>query len=203
KENPSANLDMPLQLETGATYQGGASAQYYGALHGSVNFTEDRRMAFDVRSNTFSQGQVVDNHILRGGYTSKHWNLAAGTVTELADFILDGYGAKAGYNRKENNKAMLDGILKSRAGDSKPGCGNFQFGLGENLLLTEQVTANFDAERKLNSYIARQGADIKLGEKGKLNLNLGAGMEQFTGQLADSFSKSQTGTSLGYNLQWG
>lgn len=203
KEKPSAYLDMPLQFETGVTYQGGAAAQYYGALHGNMSLSEKERIAFDARSNTFSAGQVVDNHILRAEYTSVHWNLVAGNVMELTDFIMDGYGGKVGYGWKEKNKGELYGMFKSRSGDSKLAGGNLQFAVNDNFALNEQVTANFDTERKLNSFIARQGADIKLGERGKLNLNLGAGLEQFTGTLADSSSASQAGTSMGYTLQWG
>lgn len=202
KEHSSAYLDMPLQLETGATYQGKNTLQYYGALHGSLDIDPENRVGFDVRTNTYSQGQVAKNNIIRAEYTGKHIFGVAGNIQELTDFPMDGYGAKMGYNWSERHKAQAFAMVKSRSGDSKLFGGDAQISLRDNIKITEAVVANLDKLNALNSYEVKQGGEIRFGEKGKLLLNAGAGMEQTTKNIVGTTSNSLWGTSLGYNLSW-
>ena len=204
KDHSSAFLDMPLQAETGFTYQGAENFQYYAALHGSVDLTTQDRLAFDLRSKTLSKGQATDNSVLRGEYTGEHWSASAGNINELTDFYMDGYGAKVGYHQfQQRDKIDVYGLLSSRTGNSKLGGINYAYGgIADYIRLIGGATVNFDIDRKLNSYLLKQGAEIRFGTTGKLNLNAGTGMEQTTAQLVANTKNSQLGTSLGYNLQW-
>lgn len=203
KDHSSAYLDMPLQLEAGSTYQGGEDFQYYGALHGSLDLTPQDHLALDLRSNTYSKGQVANNMILRGEYTGAKWMAVAGTVQELTDFVMDGYGAKLGYKWDERNKAELYGMGLSRVGDSKLIGGNVHIGVTDQVKMTESATANFDVDKKLNGYIFKQAADYRFSETGRLSVVGGVGMEQSYAKLTEGTKSSMTGTSFGYNFQWG
>lgn len=201
KENPSAYLDMPLQVETGVSYQGTSGLQYYGGLHGSLDLTPDDRVVFDMRSNTYSTGQVVNNHILRAEYTGKKWYGTAGNITELTDFLLDGYGGKVGHNIGLKSKAELYGIAKSRNGNSRLVGSNIIMDFSEAVRLTESFTANFDTT--LNGYVLKQKADIKWnGDQGKISLITGAGVEQPLTKINNATSNYLLGSSLGYSLTW-
>ena len=208
KQNSSAFLDMPLQLEVGTTYQPGGeesptNIQYYGAVHGRVDFSEQDRVAFDYRSNTYTQGQVINNSIIRAEYTGAKWSATAGNVNELTDFIMDGYGAKVGYKWKgERNKIGVYGLLSSRTGNSKLFGANANIAISEKTMLTESATTNFDYDRNLNSYILKQGANIRFGDDDELFLTAGLGMEQATNKITNSDKQSQYGTVLGYKLNW-
>lgn len=202
KEHSSAYLDMPLQLEAGATYNGKNTLQYYGALHGTLDLDPDNRVGFDVRSNTYSQGQVSKNNLVRMEYTGKHLFGVAGNIQELTDFPMDGYGAKGGYNWNERHKAELFSMIKSRSGNSQLYGGNAQITVRDNIKATEAVVANLDNLNKLNSYVIKQGAEIRFGEKGKILLNAGAGLEQTNKTLVAGAKNSMMGSSLGYNFSW-
>lgn len=203
KDHGSAFLDMPLQLETGATYQGDNDIQYYGALHGTVDFTPQDHLGLDLRSKTLSKGQAsTDNSIVRAEYSGLKWNATAGNINELTDFYMDGYGAKIGHVWKQRDKVDVFGLLQSRTGDSKLGGMNYLYGgLRENIKINGGLTANFDNERALNSYLVKQGGEWKFGENNKLTVNAGAGMEQTFAKLVNGANNTQWGTSVGYNLQ--
>ncbi len=199
KENTSAYLDMPLQVETGVSYQGNSNIQYYGGVHGSLDLSPEDRVAFDFRTNTYSVGQVVNNHIVRAEYTGKKWYGVAGNINELTDFLLDGYGGKLGRNIGLKSKAEVYGIAKSRTGNSRLAGSNVILDLNENTRITEAFTANFDTT--LNSYVFKQGADFKwAGDDAKLSLKAGAGMEQPHTKIGNQ--DYLLGSTLGYALVW-
>lgn len=202
KDNSSAYLDMPLQLEVGSTYQGGDDIQYYGALHGSVDLAAQEKIAFDLRSKTLSKGQAADNSIMRIEYMGQKWNASAGNVNELTDFYMDGYGAKLGRSwMQQRDNIGVYGMFKSRAGDSKLAGLNYQYGgFHPNIKINGNATANFDNEHKLNSYLYKQGGEWKIGEDGKFIVNGGVGMEQSLANLVNSDKNTQIGTSVGYNF---
>lgn len=201
KEYPSAFLDMPLQVETGFSYQGTIGLQYYGGLHGSLDITERDRVAFDIRTNTYSTGQVVNNHIVRAEYTGKKWYATVGNVTELTDFLLDGYGGKVGHNIGLKSKAEVFGIVKSRTGNSRLAGSNVIMDINESLRFTENITANFDTT--LNSYVFKQGAVYKwAGDQGKITLTGGVGVDQPLTEINNTNTKYLLGSSLGYALLW-
>lgn len=202
KDNSSAYLDMPLQLEVGSTYQGNDDIQYYGALHGSVDLTHQDKVAFDLRSKTLSKGQAADNSIMRIEYTGQKWSASAGNVNELTDFYMDGYGAKLGRSwMQQRDNVGVYGMFKSRAGDSKLAGFNYLYGgLHPNIKINGNATANFDNEHKLNSYLYKQGGEWKIGEDGKLLVSGGVGMEQSLAALVNSDKNTQIGTSVGYNF---
>lgn len=203
KEHSSAYLDMPLQLEAGATYQGEDNVQYYGALHGSVDLTPQDKIAIDLRSKTLSKGQAIDNSIVRAEYNGHKWYGTAGNINELTDFYMDGYGAKIGHKWKQRDRLEAYGLLKSRTGDSKLGGVNYEYGgLRENIRIAGGATANFDNERQLNSYLVKQNGEWRFAEQGKLILSGGVGMEQTFQKLAGNAKDKLWGTSAGYNLQW-
>lgn len=202
KEHASAYLDMPLQLETGATYQGKNTLQYYGAVHGNLDITNDDKVAFDLRTNTYSEGQVAKNNIVRAEYAGKHLYGRAGNIQEFTDFPMDGYGAKAGYAWKERNRAEVYGMFKSRTGNSQLGGANAEIMAFNNVKLIEALIANFDKINNLNSYEAKQGGEIRFAETGKFTFNAGIGMEQKTGAFTGTGPSSQVGSSLGYTFNW-
>lgn len=208
KQYNSAYLDMPLQLEVGTTYQPGTDGapdniQYYGAVHGRVDLTEEDRVAFDYRSNTYTQGQVINNSLARIEYTGKKWSATAGNINQLSDFIMDGYGGQVGYKwRGERNSINLYGMLQSRTGDSKLVGANSNISLSEKVVLEEHALANFDIERNLNSYIFKQGANIRFGDDDNLYLTGGVGMEQATNTITNGGKQSQVGSVFGYRLKW-
>ncbi|MBL7683509.1 MAG: hypothetical protein JNK00_09110 [Flavipsychrobacter sp.] len=202
KDNSSAFLDMPLQVEVGSTFQGEDDIQYYGALHGSVDLTTQDKIALDVRSKTLTKGQSVDNSIIRAEYIGYNWSASAGNVNELTDFYMDGYGAKLGRSWNQRDNIGVYGMFKSRSGDSKLGGINYLYGgMHPNIKVNGNLTANFDNDRKLNSYLLKQGGEWKIGETGKLIVNGGIGMEQSLATLVGGAKNSQWGTSIGYNFQ--
>lgn len=203
KDHRSAYADMPLQVETGFTYQGDDNIQYYAALHGGIEISPQDKVAFDLRSKTLSKGQASDNSIIRGEYIGQNWHATAGNINELTDFYMDGYGAKIGYAWSQRDKVDVYSLLSSRTGNSKLGGLNYMYGgLSENVLLSGGATANFDIDRQLNSYLIKQQGDIKLGQNGKLSISAGAGIEQSHAQLVSGTATSMAGTSFGYNLLW-
>ncbi|MBS1773317.1 MAG: carboxypeptidase regulatory-like domain-containing protein [Bacteroidetes bacterium] len=204
KDHSSAYIDMPLQVEMGSTYQGDDNIQYYGALHGGIDLSPQDRVAFDLRSKTLSKGQSVDNSIVRFEYQGAKWNFNAGNINELTDFYMDGYGAKIGRTwLQQRDKVDLFGLLSSRTGNSKLGGLNYQYGgIRDNIKIMGGFTANFDIDRQLNSYLLKQGGEWKIGDKGKLNVNGGAGIEQSTAKLVSGISNTQYGGSIGYTFQW-
>lgn len=208
KQNSSAYLDMPLQLELGTTYQPGVNGgpdniQYYGAVHGRVDFSPEDRVAFDYRTNTYTQGQVINNSIARVEYTGKKWSATAGNINQLADFLMDGYGAQVGYKwRGERNKMNVFGMLQSRTGDSRLFGANGNIALSEKIMLTESAITNFDYERGLNSYIFKQGADIRFGDDDYIILTGGLGLEQPTREITNTDKQTQMGSVWGYRLNW-
>lgn len=201
KENPSAYLDMPLQLETGISSRSKTDIEYYGALAGTLDLTPNDRLSLQLRSNTYSTGQVQDNHIIKAEYLGKQWFAAAGNVTELTDFLMDGYGGKVGHNWGVRSKAEVFGIVKSRTGDNKLIGTNISLVKSNNFALTESATANFDNARSLNSYVVKQGVDMKLWNNGKLSLKGGVGMDQST-LSTNTANNTIIGSTVGYNLQW-
>lgn len=203
KEHSSAYQEMPLQLETGMTSQGPNSLQYYGALHGRLDLKERERLMFDVRSKTFAQGQFLDNDIYRIEYEGEKWGASAGNITQLADFVMDGYGANLTHKwNGQENRATLYSLIKSRTGDSKLIGGNAMLTLKEKVILTESAVANFDKSNGINSYLVKQEAYSKLTEEISLRLIMGAGLEHITRQLAAGTKNGRPGTSLGYNFTW-
>lgn len=202
REHSSAYLDMPLQLEAGGTYQGSDNIQYFGGVHGLLQFNDSQRLALDYRSKTFAKGQRIDNQIIRAEYNSNRWDLAAGTIMDVSDFYMDGYGGKVGYKWKNDGKAELYGMLISRTGDSKVLGGNVHIGIRDKAALVESFAINFDQHRKLNSYIVRQAAELPLADKGKVVVFGGVGMEQTSIALVGNAAQTIYGSSFGYNLQW-
>jgi hypothetical protein len=204
KEHSSAYADMPLQLEMGGTYEGignQANIQYYGGLYGSVDVTEKDRIAISARSNTFStKGDKNNNGITRLEYTGEHLQVSAGNVTEMNEFMMDGYGGKVAYNWKEKNSVSFYGVLKSRQGDYKTLGANLNYALRDNVLLTEEISTNLDKQEKLNSGIVKQKLFIQFGEKSKLDLHTGVSVEH-SGKDAYFAGKNPImGASLGYNF---
>lgn len=203
KEHSSAYLDMPLQLETGVTMQGKDDLQYYGALHGRVNIKRNEDINFDIRSKTFTQGQFVDNDIYRIDYDGVNWAASAGNIMQLTDFVMDGYGASLTRKwNKETNKLSVYSLLKSRRGNSRLFGSNGTFWVKDKVMLNESLTANFDADNQLNSYLVKQDASTKLNEDMSIRIMMGAGIEQSTSPALINAPKSQIGTSLGYNYNW-
>jgi hypothetical protein len=207
KEHASAYAEMPLQIEAGGTYEGmnnNANIQYYGALYGSVDITEKDRLAVSVRSNTFSsQGGNNNNSITRLEYTGENLELAAGNIVEMNEFMMDGYGGKLAYKWKEKNSINLYGVAKSRTGNYKTFGANLNYALRDNVMISEEVSANLDAVEKLNSGIAKQKLFVKFGEKAKLDLFTGVSME-YSEKDADFKGKNPLmGSSMGYNFAYG
>lgn len=203
KEHSSAYLDMPLQIETGTTYQGKDDIQYYGALHGRLDIDVDERVSFDVRSKTFTQGQVLNNDIYMVDYESTTWYGSAGNVMQLTDFVMDGYGFKLGRKwKQETNNIGIYGLLKSRNNDNLLFGGDAEFLVKNKIHLTENITTNFDRTNNINSYLVKQQASMKINDEMEAKVLTGIGMEQYTGQLLTPSKRSQIGTSLGYNFLW-
>jgi hypothetical protein len=202
KQHSSAYLNMPLQLEAGATYQEGTPVQYYGAVYGSVDFTPDDKVSLEYRSNTYSVGQKADNQIIRGEYHGKHWHVKGGNISELNDFAIDGYGAKLGYSWKDNNN-LIDAfaVLKSRTGDTKVFGGHLVYLLSDNIKLKETYNSSIDNVAKVNGHVLDQRIEVSLGEQARLNIKTGVGMEQSTGTLTGKAPAMLMGSSLGYEFQ--
>lgn len=203
KENKSAYLDMPLQLETGATYQGLDDVQYYGALHGRLHLSDDDKVSFDVRSKTFTQGQTLNNDIYQIEYEGRHWSASAGNVMQLTDFIMDGYGARLGYKwNGDMNKVGLYALLRSRNGDNQLFGGQAELMVKNKVLLTESATVNFNNTAKLNGYIVKQSAAMKIGKEADLKFVTGIGAEEATRDIVNTDKNVQVGSSLGYTFLW-
>lgn len=203
KDHASAYLNMPLQVEAGTIYQGGSSTQYYGALYGTVDIDENNKVAVAMRSNTIAKGQDMNNHIVRVDYFGKNWEASAGNIMEITEFLMDGYGGKLGYNWGEKNQAQVYGMLKSRTGDNKVMGGNYNYEVKKDkLFIRNAFTTNIDNVNKLNSYILRQSADVKLGDKGQVSVTAGLGMEENSSETRKVSNQTLLGTSLGYDLQW-
>jgi len=202
KDHASAYLDMPLQLEVGAMYQGGNTPlQYYGAVFGSLELDENNRLAMSFRSNTIAQGQTNNNSIVRLDYSGKHISASVGNVQGAGEFMVDGYGARVGYEWKGNNKAEVFATLKSRVGDTKVGGVAVQLGLKENLRLYDALSISQDNIRMMSSGIMSQIAEYKF-DKGRLAVITGLGAEKNNAPLTEGAKTTLVGSSFGYNLQY-
>lgn len=202
RDHASGYLEMPLQLEAGVMYQGVESpAQYYGALFGTLEFTEHDRVAMSFRTNTIAQGQTNNNSIARIDYTGKHLTASIGNVQGAGEFIVDGYGGRVGYEWKGTNKAEVFAMLKSRTGDIKTGGLALQLALRDNLRIYEALSLSQDNDRQLNSGIVSQITEYRFS-KGRVALITGLGAEKTNAPLAGQARKNLVGTSLGYNFQY-
>ncbi|HRO42887.1 MAG TPA: hypothetical protein PL009_08635 [Flavipsychrobacter sp.] len=202
KDHASAWLEMPLQLEVGTMYQGSQSPiQYYGALFGSLDLSERDRVSMSLRSNTIAQGQTNNNSIVRLDYTGKNFSASLGNVQGAGEFMVDGYGARVGYEWEGNNKAEVFATVKSRSGDTKVGGVALQLGLKENLRIYDALSLSQDNVRLMNSGILSQITEYKF-EKGRFALITGLGVEKNNAQLAEGGKSSLMGSSFGYNLQY-
>ncbi|HYD21209.1 MAG TPA: hypothetical protein VEB40_07040, partial [Flavipsychrobacter sp.] len=203
KQHASAYLNMPLQLEAGTNYQEGTPAQYYGAVYGSVDLTEDDKVSLEYRSNTYSIGQRVDNQIMRGEYHGKHLHVKGGNISELSDFAIDGYGGKVAYNWKGNaNSVDVFGMLKSRVGDTKVFGAHLVYMLTDNIKLKENYNSSLDNVAKVNAHVVSQDMEVSLGSNARARFKTGVGMEQSTGTLTAGAPGMIMGSSLGYDFQW-
>jgi hypothetical protein len=202
KDHASAYLDMPLQLEAGAMYQGeDAPIQYYGALYGTMDFNENNHFSMSLRSNTIAQGQTNKNSMMRFDYNGKHIQASLGNIQGAGEFMVDGYGGRVGYQWKSNNKAEVFGMLQSRTGDTKVYGAALQLGLSDRLRLSDALSLSTDNVRQMNSGILNQVLELKL-DKGKLSLITGVGAEKNNAPLAKEAETSMMGSSLGYNFAW-
>jgi len=202
KENATAYLDLPLQIEGGTMYQGASGLQYYGGLRGSLYLSNDDKLSIDYRSNTYSANNVINNNIIRADYTGKHWMGSVGNMMELSDFFMDGYGAKLGYKWSKQTFVKGYAMLQSRIGDTKTAGLNVGYRLGEGVAGGNQFSANLDNVKQLDAYTARQTVNVALGDKGQIDFVAGLGMEQTTVPLAGNADPAQIGTTLGYNMQY-
>jgi hypothetical protein len=203
KQHESAFLNMPLQLEAGTNYQEGSPAQYYGAVYGSVDLTENDKVSLEYRSNTYSIGQRVDNQIIRGEYHGKHLHVKGGNISELSDFAIDGYGGKLAYSWKDNlNSVDVFGMLKSRVGDTKVFGAHLFYQLTNNIKLKETYNSSLDNVAKVNAHVVSQEVEVGMGTNARVRFKTGVGMEESTGKLASSGPGMIMGSSLGYDLQW-
>jgi hypothetical protein len=203
RDHSSGYLDMPLQFEAGAMYQGEeAPIQYYGALFGNVDFNADNHFSMSLRSNTIAQGQTNKNSMVRLDFTGKNVQASAGNIQSAGEFIADGYGARIGYDwNNKKNKIEAYGMLHSRVGDTKLGGLALHLGLGDKVKITDAVSLAQDNIRKVNSGIISQITEMKF-KNGRLSLITGFGGEQNDGNLIEGSERALTGTSLGYNFQW-
>lgn len=202
KDHVSAYLDMPLQLELGAMYQGADNpVQYYGALYGTVDFDADNHLSMSLRSNTIAKGQTNDNSMVRLDYNGKHVQASVGNIQGAGEYMVDGYGARLGYQWKETNKAEVFGMFKSRSGDTKVFGGALQMALKDNLRINDALTVGLDNERQVNSGILSQVTELRISD-GKLAFITGVGMEQNNAPLVEGTQRTLVGSSLGYNFQW-
>ncbi|MEZ5017132.1 MAG: carboxypeptidase-like regulatory domain-containing protein [Flavipsychrobacter sp.] len=203
RDHKSGFMEMPLQVETGFTSQGANDLQYYGALHGRLEFTPYDRLAFDLRSNTYTQGQVIKNSILRAEYEGQKWYGTIGNVNELTDFIMDGYGVIGGYKWKgDRNQAKVYGLLQSRTGNSNLIGGDVKYGISDKISMADKATVNLDRDNKINSYIIQHTAKYKVANDKEINIIGGTGLEQATSNITNTNQTSQIGTSIGYKLLW-
>ncbi len=202
KDHASAYLEMPLQLEAGTMYQGsGAPIQYWGAVYGSLELSENDRLSMSFRSNTIAQGQTNNNSIVRVDYNGRHISASAGNIQGAGEFMVDGYGARLGYEWKGRNKAEVYAMLKSRVGDAKVGGGALQLSLKENINTVANLAFSKDNVTHMNSGIVSQITEYKF-EKGKFALIAGAGGEKNEAQLVEGTRNTLIGSSLGYNFQY-
>lgn len=202
KENSTAYLDMPLQVEAGAMYSGVGNTQYFGGIRGSVDVTDYDRVAVDYKSDTYAPGQIVNNHVIKGEYSGKHISALAGNVMEVTDFFMDGYGGNLGYKWDDRNEVKVYSMLKSRIGDAKLFGGESSFGLTPALTGYNTATVNLDNVKKLNSYLVKQAFDYRFGGDGKLIVHGGVGMDESKGRYAGTDSSRLLGSHYGYEFQW-
>jgi hypothetical protein len=201
KDHASAYLDMPLQLEAGLMYQGSESpVQYYGALYGSVDLTANDHLSMSLRSNTIAQGQTNNNSIVGFDYSGKNIQASVGNIQGAGEFMVDGYGARAGYNWKDN-KAEVFAMLKSRVGDTKVVGAASQLSLTDRLRFYDAVSLAKDNVRQMNSGILSQITEYKFNN-GRFALITGVGAEKNDATLVEGTKTTLIGSSLGYNFQW-
>lgn len=202
KDHISAYQEMPLQMELGVLYNGADNPmQYYGALYGNLDLTPDDRISFALRSNTIARGQTNNNSIMRLDYTGKRWNTSIGNIQGIGEFIVDGYGARLGYQWKGTNKAEAYGMFRSRVGDSKVFGAALQTGYKDRLRFNESFSASIDNVRLMNSAILSQIAEYNFSD-GRVALITGIGTEHNRNELVEGTEAVLSGTSLGYNFIW-
>lgn len=202
RDHISAYLDMPLQLEAGVNVQGTETpAQYYAALYGTVDFDEHNHFSMALRSNTIAKGQTNDNSIVRFNFSGEHIKASLGNIQGIGEFIIDGYGARLGYEWKGVNKAELYGMFRSRTGDAKVFGAALQTGIRNRIRINDALSMSFDKARQRNSGIITQITEIKFTD-GKLALITGGGMEQNNAPLKEGTNTTLAGSTLGYQFNW-
>jgi hypothetical protein len=202
KDHPSAYLDMPLQLELGTMYQGlSAPAQFYAAINGTVELDEKNKFGVAYKSNTFAQGQTNKNSIIRLDYTGEKWSGAVGNIQGIGEFLVDGYGVRAGYQWKGVNKAELYNMFSSRIGNNKIIGAAVQTGYKNKWRFNESFSMNMDLEKMRTSAVTGQVAEYKMTD-GKVAVITGVGIDHSSQRIANSTTHTLIGSSLGYNLSY-
>jgi len=202
KDHGSAFLDMPLQLEMGVMYQGSQSPiQYYGAVNGNIDIDEQNKFSFAYRSNTFAKGQTNNNSLARIDYKGEKWSAGIGNIQGVGEFLVDGYGARVGYQWKGVNKFEAYNMFKSRNGDNKIVGLALQTGLKNWARINESFSLNMDQVKRTNSSIMNQIIELK-NEQGKLSLISGLGFEHNNNFLVAGTKNTLVGSSFGYNITY-
>ena len=202
KDHPSAYLDMPVQVELGMMYQGeGSPAQYYAAINGNVDLDDKNKFAIALKSNTIAKGQTNKNSIMRLDYQGEKWSGAVGNIQGIGEFLVDGYGARAGYLWKGTNKAELFNMFSSRVGNNKIIGAAVQTGYKNTWRFNENFSMNIDKEKLHTAAVLGQIAEYKMTD-GKIAFITGVGLDHSSQKLVNSSEHTLLGTSLGYNLSY-
>lgn len=209
RENPSGWYTFPLSIEFVAQNFTTAQSALYINSNGSLDLDKGRSLNFNYRTDNFNAQSDGSSRYAFLNYNSAKWKVSVGDQSEFGDFLIDGLGARLGFDNGKGYRTELLGV-DSRLGDSKLFRLNQQFNFSGNQELENQTMAGFDRGNKINSLLNMSTYELGWRKYSRLILRAGISREEFYrfseplrktgGALAAAYSYSSPGLTGRFGL---
>lgn len=193
RENPSGWYTFPLSVEFVAQNFTTAQKALYINSNGSLDLDKGRSLNFNYRTDNFNAQSDGSSRYAFLNYNSPKWKVSVGDQSEFGDFLIDGLGARLGFDSGKGYRTELLGV-DSRIGDAKLIRANQQFNFLGNHQLENQTLASFDRENKINSLLNMSIYELGWRKFSRLILRAGISREEFY-RFSEPLRK--TGSTLG------
>lgn len=193
RENPSSWYTFPMSIEFVAQNFTTAQKTLYINSNGNLNLDRGRSLNFNYRTDNFNSQSDGSSRYAFLNYHSPKWKISVGDQSEFGDFLIDGLGARLGFDNGRGYRTEVLGV-DSRLGDAKLFRANQAFSFNGNQQLENQTVASFDRENKINSLLNMSAYDLSWNKYNHLILRAGISREEFY-----RYQKAlrKTGSSLG------
>lgn len=192
RENPSGWYTFPLSVEFVAQNFTTTYKTVYINSNGSLDLNKGRALSFNYRTDNFSTQSDGSSRYAFLNYSSPKWKISVGDQSEFGDFLIDGLGARLGFDNGKGYRTEVLGV-DSRLGDARLFRLNQQLNFLGNQQLENQTVGSFDRENKINSVLNMSTYELGWRKYNHLVLRAGISREEFY-----RFSKPlrKTGNSL-------